>query len=72
MGHAHKGRPPKTTWRDLKISYQHEGKTIHETAKMVGWNDSSSTSYWWEFRDFAGHIVKIELSGIPRPKLGEE
>ena len=71
MGHAHKGRPPKTTWRDLIISYQHNGKTIHEVAKMQGWDDDSP-SYWWEFLDYEGRLVKIELSGIPRPKLGEE
>lgn len=65
MGHAHKGRPPRLNWRDLIITYQHNGKTIQEIAKMKGYDTDGPI--WWEFKDAIGNVVKITPSGLGMP-----
>jgi hypothetical protein len=73
MAQAHKGRPPRLTWRDLKVEYYDPKRgLIQEVAKMKGWDGPDNTPIWWEFTDMEGRIIKISLSGLPRPKLGEE
>ena len=66
MAKAHKGRPPRLNWRDLRIEYLDSKRgLIQEIAKMRGYEGDGP--YYWEFQFKDGTIIKIMPSGLGMP-----